>query len=310
MATVEEVARSALAAIDSDVDIVLASKWVASRFRQVASIARLRGLRKIGVANIAARLGSGDVAVTNGSTTVTGDATAIATWGPEIVGRSIKIESVWYDIEAYSSPNITLSSAYSETTSAATGYDLVQRYVTLPNEVKHIGSVVHMRLSRQLARASLAELDSGSPRREHISTPTCFSEATPHLSTEQKRIEFYPYCDDNESIHYVFWDVPESLGLHDTIPGDVEPMTLREGVLVDLYRFEAARAAKLGNVELASYWRNESRAQNTQWMTKDIYDAVRSDTGSDDIMFVAESSGRSAAGFDVMSARQQVWLGY
>lgn len=310
MTTVEDVARATLAAIDSDASFRLACQWVAERFRQVASRARLRSLRKYGSLNIPAPFLSGAVSVTRGSFSVTGDATASSSWTEGVVGCHLRVSTAWYEIVSWNGTDtLTLDGPYAEDDATGAGYRIVKRYHDMPIDARHLGTFVWDRQWTGLERISQAELDHVAPARQNVGTgPHFVCEASPHMNLSPRRVELYPYSDTSELVHFTYWMEPPLLEPQSLIPGDIPLHVLREGALIDLYRYEAARQANAGNVEAAGFWRNESRAQTTQWETRTINDAIRADNDMDDVRFVAYSIGRTIlADGDIMTARQQVW---
>ena len=80
-----------------------------------------------------------------------------------------------------------------------------------------------------------------------------------------RRIELYPYSSITELLYYVFYRAPDTLRLQDQVPPNIDNHVLKEGALIDAYRYEAGKAAKKGDVNIAGFWRNESRAQETSW---------------------------------------------
>ena len=302
--TVEEVARSVLAAYRSKASLTLASQWVRDRFRQVASRSRLRAMRKVGNITIPAPYDTGTVSVVTGSTTVSGSGT---TWTLGMRYRHLKLESTWYEIsEVNSATSLQLSHPVKEDTDTGLGYTIRERYSEMPDDVAYLGSVVHMPTTTLLRRISLLELDTAQPDRRGTGThPRVYAEVGQSVNT-RRRFEFYPYADAAVVLHMAYWQVPPALGLHDNIPFGIDPWVLREGALIDLYRYEMSLAVEKGDQQAAELLRNEMRTQKTQWDTRDLHELVRSDGGSEDIVFIAEQVGGSMGG-DITTAEQQVW---
>lgn len=311
MPTVEYVARGVLAAIDSDASLVLAQQWVNERFQQIAARARLRALRKLGTISLPSKLSTGTVDATRDSAVIVGDGTAAAAWDAALVGRHIRVRNAWYEIVGVNGDELTLDAPYAEDSVAAYGYVIVQRFVPLPRDVRHIGTLVHARRWVAIQRVNQSELDRMSPSRSQVGgTPFVFAEAPPGPDNSIKRLELYPYSDISDVVHFTYWADPPQLELHDEIPGDIPAHTLKEGALIDLFRYESGRQARLGNVEAAGFYRNEARTQRTQWENKDMPEAIGADGGSDDVRFIAWNVGRGLIEGDIMTARDQVWSGY
>lgn len=306
MATVEQVATEVLAAVDSSAGLVQAGNWVAQRYRQFASKARLRHLREVGELVIPATITAGTVTATRGSTSVTADATAQAALSSSIVGRSIRVRSAWYKISAYSAPTITLSSAFSEDTATGSGYVVAQRFSSLGTDVRWLGTFVHMRLRTALRNVSPTVLDHYYPDRVlATSFPLYWAETSENDTTKAKQVEIYPYSDQSEIIHYVYWKEPSILALTDEIPSHIDSSLLREGALIDLFRFKMAQSADRGQVELAALWRNESQVQRTLW-ERMCLNAMKQDRGVEDISLILHRAGINPYG-DIVDARGEVY---
>lgn len=310
MPTVEEVARQARAAIDSDLDLVIIGQWVSDSFRQAASIVRLRGLRQLGTITTKAPVTAGLATATNGSNVVTGDATAQAAWDSTLVGMHFRSAVNWYEIQSVTStPTLVLTSDYTEETVTAGGYEIVERVIVLPKEVRHLTTVVHPRLHRVLNRISLTELNTRFPARTFVGVgPQWYAESY-RQHDAQKRIETYPASSQAETLYYTFWEEPPVLQGEDEIPGDIDAHALVEGTLMRMYRHMSAEAAKKGNIEEAALWRNEWRAQNTTWRTQTMNEITRSDATGSDVTFVIEQAGLNFGEFDIFNAEQHIWSG-
>ncbi len=84
-----------------------------------------------------ALINTGSVTVTQGSTSVTGDATAIAAWNlianAEFIQRQFRIGGgPVYNISTYTSPTITLERPYGEPDAAGANYEIYQCYYPIP----------------------------------------------------------------------------------------------------------------------------------------------------------------------------------
>ncbi len=306
--TVGEVARSVLAALDTQAGHLLAAQWVADRYRRIASRVRFRHLRQVGELTIPAATTTGTVTVTQGSRTVTGDATAQAAWAALAPGTYHFCISVapWYAVESIGT-SLLLQSAYVEATSAGAGYTLVQRYVSLRDDVRWLGEFVHMRLGHRLTQMSLTEMDITYPDRARVGTrPDVYAEIG--IDAQGRRLfEFYPYSTAAELIAYVYWSNPPTMVLGDELPAFLPEHVLKEGALIDAMRYEASQAMRAGKVEAAAYWRNEYRAQATSW-ERDILDLIRADRGTDDVSFILQLPRSGRRGVQDVRTAQDVIL--
>lgn len=311
--TVEEVARLVLAAVDSDANFLQASRWIAERYRQLCSRSRFRHLRKVGTVAVEAPITSGTVSVTQGSNTITSSvsATITACTGVELRDRWIRPRNTWYKIIDFSlTPSlltIELETPYSETTNASSSYNLVQRFTPIAKEARWVADTMVLQRRRTVVELTTqAELDYRDPSRILVNGfgPTFAAEIGADKDGV-KIFEFYPYSTQAEVIHYVYWPDPPLLTEKDDIPNDIDPYVLREGGLIDAMRYEAARAARDNMIDKAAYWRNEYRAQSTQW-ERNILEAIRTDRGVDDITLMLRSIKNLYPG-PIATARDEVF---
>lgn len=312
MATVSEVARSALAKLNSSAGHLLAAQWINDRYRHVAARTKLGSLREIGELTVPAIVTAGTVTTTQGSRTVTGDATAAAAWSPALVGQAFRASTVWYTVEGISGTTLTLASAFAETAVTASSYTIAAQIVTLDPRARWLSDViVHARRRLPIQAVSRDVLDQRAPGRPWASGSGAqtWAEVGDRVNADgrvSKAVELYPYSTTNELYYYVFYTVPATLGLDDALPPELDPHVLVEGVLIDAMRYEMSRMAQLGKIEAAALWRNEYRAQETRW-ERVILDAFRASSAIDDRGFLFASMNWMPVG-DVMTARDDVWL--
>jgi hypothetical protein len=86
----------------------------------------------------------------------------------------------------------------------------------------------------------------------------------------------------------------------------IDPYTLKEGIFIDLYRYEKARSLRKGNIEQAALWRNEEKTQMTIWK-RIIDDAIRTSRGSDDLTIILDWFGSVARFGDQRTARDYIY---
>lgn len=311
MATVESVAREAVAAVDSDAGYLIASQWVARRYQQLCSRSRFRHLRRIGEVTLPGRINTGTVTATRGSRIVTGNAAAQAVWTPSIVGRYFRSSTVWYRISAVVQSTLRLENEFAEADVAAVAYNIVARRVHLNSNVRWLSEeFVHFRFRRPVIRRSIMELNTLAPERQLVGTPPQWwaevGSGTDDDGRTTKDVEFYPYPADDELLGYVYWDVPPLLGFADEIPPEIDSYVLREGALIDVMRHEMSKAMRAGQVEVAATWRNEMRAQMTSW-ERNILEAIRTDRGTDDVTFILTSPRGGQFGTDIVTARDEIF---
>lgn len=293
---VEDIARASLAAIDTDAGLLRCVRFVSERYRELTGRARFRHLRRVGELNLPAPVTDGLATVARDSNLVTGDSTASPTWTTALIGRHFRQSVTWYEIvdvrPSATAAVLVLASAYAENpeTTQPASYRIVQRHTPLASDVRYLGAFVHMRRRRTMRTLSLAELDMIYPSRHNIT-------GGPRNVTEigvdaqgRKIVELYPYNDLSEQIRYVYWPKSRDVKVNDTLPDEIDLVHLKAGVLVDLMRYEAARAARLGLMDKAGFYRNEYRAQTQEW-ERMILDAIRADKGLDDTTFILTKGG-------------------
>lgn len=311
MATVEEVARDILAAVSTDAGYLVAIRWIDSRYKEIVSRVRFRHLRKLGEVVIPAHYSTGTVSINRGSLTVTGVGTAFETQftaeDKELL--YIKISSAWYKIASVDTElQITLDSTFSEDDVSGGGFVIVQRFHPLLAEARWLGSFMHTRLRKELrGPISADELNTLSPGRTNYSSFPVLVAQEGVDSDGSLMVEFYPYSQESEIIHYAYWKIPDTLIITSEIPPQIDPYILKEGALIDLYRYLKSQSYAAGNVDVGNSWRNDEHAQETKFERR-IQEAVKTDRGVDDLSFILARFGTSGhRSRDITSARDIVY---
>jgi hypothetical protein len=306
--TVDSVARAALSAINSDVGLPRAVRFTSHRYRELTNDGRLRALRKLGELVIPAAVDTGTVDCTRDSNVVTGSAAAQAVWTSALIGRYFKTTNAWYKVANVIDNELRLESTFAEDAVDDGSYKVVQRFVPLPAEARYLGTFVHTRLRRKLQKQTAVEMDWNFPDR------ILSSNAGPQVVVDFGRdddgnrvVEIYPYSESSEIVHFVYWERSPDLQIGDVLPYSVDEYALKEGVLIDLMRVEAAKAARTSKVEEASFWRNDYRAQETKW-ERYRQDMLKADRGADDITFVLRHAGIDTTTDGIIrTAREEIW---
>jgi hypothetical protein len=311
MATVDQLVRDILGSVGSDVGGAVVAKWIDNRYMEMFGRVRFLPLRKVGELVLPGSVTTGTLVATRDSTTITGTSTTFQT---EIGAGAqtqwyIRPSSAWYKIASVGGElAITLASNYSEDTiTTAKSYVAVKRFHSLASDARILGTVVHSRLRREIQIISMTELDIMAPGRILAENLPYYLAVKGEDSSAYLEVEIYPPPEDSEILHYIYWAIPTSLSISSTIPQQVDPYTLKEGVFIDYYRYKMARALDKGNLEEAGYWRNEQRAQQTVW-EKYINAAIRSMRGVDDMSLILQTttSRRGVEGYDIKTARDHV----
>lgn len=312
MATVDDVARQTIAAVATDANHLLASRWVVDRLRQVLGKTQFRSLRTVGELSVPAPVNAGTVTATRGSKVVTGNAAAQAVWSVLLAGWFIRVSTVWYEIEGFSGGELKLRSPFAEDTATAHTYHIIQRFMPVDPTARWLGNVMwNQRRRVPIERCQLDELNMQSPERAYqpgdSSRWWCLVgdriDANGKLC---KGIELYPYSSTSEMYNYVFWPVSLELNLNDQLPPEIDPHVLSEGALCDVMRYEMAKALREGKPDVAATWRNEYRAQETKWASI-MLDAFRADSATDDLAFIMETGRGSVQVGDIRTAHDIVW---
>lgn len=323
MATVEEVAALALSAIDASADtpigIEQCGRWVANRYAEIVGKTRFRHRRRLGVITIPDAVNTGTATVTAGATTLTLDATAqaavTAAGGQNVIANgnwfirlgTVPGSGVWYRVTAYVAPTLTIANPYTGDTVTDTAFVLLPRFHTLEADARWLGKFVYPALRRPLQMRAFVDFDRLAPDRIlDEAGPWFVAEAANTVAQTSpvavtggiKRVELYPYKQVETTIYYTYWSLPilttDPVALLAVeLPQEIDPHVLREGVLIDLYRYRMSQALNKGATEAAGFWRNEMRAQMTSW-EKQIEDAARTDRGMDDVSFILHACGLGA----------------
>ncbi len=310
MATVEELSRSILASVDQDVGFLNCVKWIDDRYRQLVGRVKFKHLRKVGELLIPAAV-TGTVTVTSGSTAVVGSGTTWETAPTTSLNAYwyMKVKGEWYNIASVTDDtNLVFTTVFSQDTSTDTAFTLVKRYHEVAADARWLGTFIHTRLHSKLdGPIPMDKLDRAAPGRLLVmDVPSMVAHAGVD-STGDLLVEVYPYCKGVEILHYTYWDLPSTLATTSTIPTQVDPHVLKEGALIDMYRYLKGKALNAGNVEAATVWRNDEHAQRTVW-ERMIQTAVRADRGVDDTTMILEYFGGKIGGGDIRTARDEVYV--
>lgn len=308
MATVDELARDIVGSLALDEGYLLAVRWIDNRYKQLVSRVRFKHLRKIGEVQLSATYDTGTVDATRDSTAVTGTSSLWNTTPGNGAQTDwyFKAGSAWYNISSITDDtNLVLSTAFSEDDVDDGSYKIARRYHSLTANARWLGDFMLTRLRLPLPLIPLEQLDREAPGRILSDQyPYCVSQIGVDSSNYLK-VEFYPYCAESEIVHYVYWDLPTALTVTSTIPAQVDPYVLKEGALIDAYRYQKSKARMAGDHEGANSWRNDEFAQSTVWERR-IQEAVRTDQGSDDRSFILSMYGGRRRGGDIVTARDHI----
>lgn len=313
MATLESIAADVSAAVVNGPGYTFIAKWVQNRYYQWATRSKLKHLRQLGQLNIPAAITTGLATFTRDSAVVTFDATGgSAILANEVVGRYIRGSVVWYEILSRQSDgagnvSVLLKQPFAESSVTLGAYTIVSRYTPVDPRAAYLGtSFVHARRRRPLARLDMDQLNLQAPYRPLVGSagPQYVAEG-PEVNGV-KTLEVYPYPAESEAIFYVYWQNPPELSLTEELSSNVKAYALKEGALIDLYRWKMSQALDKGAVEVAGFWRNEARAQETMW-ERYLSELIGADHGDEDGQMILKMLAGNSQLTEIRTARDQVW---
>ncbi|MFA5234437.1 MAG: hypothetical protein WC390_08575 [Sulfurimonas sp.] len=308
--TVEQVARKVVADIADETAFVLAADWVNERYREYIRRCKPRHLMQVGELNLPAYVTGGAATITRGSNTITGDATAQALWNHDLAGWYIRLRTVWYEIAYFNAfdSSIILKSNFGELDVSAGTYYIIKKFHSLPTDVKSIGTLLYPRRMITLENIHRDALDSLAPQRTMIGGMLQFwAEQGVDSETGARRIEIYPPAKEYEMLIYTYWQDPPYLDLETSIPLFVDPYVLKEGALVNAFRYKAAKAADAGHADIAQFYANWHERQETKWTAKMRSMAIAERMTDDQSIILKWNQSRTALGKgDITNARQEI----
>jgi hypothetical protein len=174
-----------------------------------------------------------------------------------------------------------------------------------PSDLRWLGTIVYdsngSTLVRVLQRVTIEELDDWYPTRATLSGgPIVYAEKGLYAGGASKQIEVYPTCPVAAlaKLRLVYWMVPTALVLGSSLPFGIDDHVIREGILIDVLHYEAAKATRNGDQASAATWTARAKEQETFWELS-ILEAIRTDRGdADDLMIIEQKArlGLSTAG--------------
>lgn len=314
---VRDVARQVVANLGLDSGYELASQWVGQRYAELCSRAKFRHLRQYGQIYLPAPINTGTVTVNLDSPVITLDATALAAcqankwfhWPDGFTGLFFRpqIGLSWYRI-AYAEANgtIVLETPFAQDNGflfnqsnppllvqTLVPFYILPRYVELDPQARQLGVFVCDFMYRPLELVSEDELNRKAPSRFLVwAYPQYVAELNSNLNATgaPKQVEIYPWPTQSVTMHYTFWATPRILGIEDYLPPTIDPDIVRTGAMIDAANNMAGKAARMGNLDQAAYYRNVANQEETKFNGK-VNRAVRNDMGAEDLAFTLKRSG-------------------
>jgi hypothetical protein len=312
MATVEEIIKDIQALAPMDLSMPACARWLDNRYKELVARVNFSNLRKVGELSVPGIITTGTISATRGSTAITGVATTFQT---EIGSGTqehywLRTLSAWYRIASVSGElALTLASAFAEDDVSGATYQIVKRTHSLASDVRWTGKFVMPRVRRKIDTYSRDEFDISFPGRTIAGR---WPEAVCQDGVDSSgyvQVELYPPPNESELIAYVYWSLPSALTITSTIPAQIDGYVLKEGTMIDVYRWAKVKQIEKGNVEAASVYANEEAKQRTVWERK-ILDAIRTQRGTDDLTFILESFGGRRSASDITTAREHILAGW
>jgi hypothetical protein len=195
--------------------------------------------------------------------------------------------------------SVTLFTTWSAASESAAGFSPGCWSEMIATSARWIGLFWHDRMRRKLEGPIPYDVFTMRvPDRTLVSgTPTTVAQVGVD-SSGVVIVELYPYPSESEIVHYSYWSLPTALTVSSTIPPQVDAYVLKEGALIDAFRWKMSQAA---SGEEMSLWRNESRAQETKW-NQYIMDAIRADQAADDVTIMLDTMSGAAESGDIRDA--------
>lgn len=286
MGTVQDTALQIIAATASDAGVQLAVNWLTQRYAEFCAHARVHQNRHYASLYAPSPITTSTVTTTLGSPSITFSTPPVdPVSGSQVSvqGWQIRVSIQWYFIIAHTAGGTaaTLDSAYSEA-QAGSGLSctILKRFLPVVDPAtRWVSSVIHQRRRKRLPYKEYDQFNAMYPGRSLVGAfPWTWTEASRYIETldispilgssGQKFIEVYPYSSQQETYTYVYWTLPKVFAVGDSLPPEIDEYILREGVLVDVYRYKSEQWANKSNADMAGYYANREARQMTIWQQK------------------------------------------
>lgn len=144
---------------------------------------------------------------------------------------------------------------------------------------------------RDIIRVILEELDERFPTRTDASGsssttgPYVYADIGLKSDGTVRQIEIYPAPQKiaGEKLVFNYYKKPTALSVTSNIPYGIDRYALREGALIDLYRYEQAKAIREGILDAAASWANALKEQEAKWLST-MSEIYKADLGSNDVI--------------------------
>jgi hypothetical protein len=211
----------------------LRDHYIKERYRTILDELDWRGIQKQAILSTTAEYAEGTVALTNGSTTVTGTDT---TFTSAMTGREFRVSGrdEFYVFTYVSATSGTLSRGYEGDTDTETTYKIFQRVYSLASDIDILEGIKFLQPNGALEEISQARLDETAPTRILVGTPTRFA-LSDYDSDDRPTVELYPIPSEARGLPYRYTSRPTDLSAAaDVIPEWMSVRCLTEGAMADL----------------------------------------------------------------------------
>lgn len=177
------------------VDPDLLDAWIDGRYAEILDRLQWERLKIESVLETVAPYQTGTVAVTEGSTGVTGTATV---WTAGMTGRGFRVtgRNEYYEFTRTGDTTGTLDRPYEGSTDAAAGYAIFQSVYPLPADCRILEDVRSLDPPGGLGRFSRSQLDASFPNRPATGNPAIWAPYMDDTSDPPRmQVELYPIPD-------------------------------------------------------------------------------------------------------------------
>jgi hypothetical protein len=219
--------------------VPLVQQFIKNAYRRALDYHNWSELLKDGELTLPDLYNTGTVAVTNGSTGVTGSGTTFTT---AMTGRQIRVldsdGGPYYTVTYVSGTSLTLDRAYQGVTDASSTFEIGQFYIELPSDLTALDDIrdvdANWRLRRQFHQQNY--IDFIDPKRENEGSPTLYVAAPPRVASGVAfpRFEFYPRIPAGTHLVYRYYGDSE-LSSNSSYPVTmIKPEAITFGALSEL----------------------------------------------------------------------------
>lgn len=219
--------------------VPLAQQFIKNSYNRAINMHDWSELFKDGEKFIATEYSTGTIAVTNGSTTVTGSGT---TWTSAMTGRQIVVldngRQPYYTFTYVSGTSGTLDRAYQGTTDASSTYTIGEYYVEFPTDLATLDAIRDLNNNWRLRRSEnqQAYLDFIDAERSNTGSPYAYVAAPPRVASgvSYPRFEFFPRIAAGTHLVYRYTATSELSANADYAITMLLPEAIIYGALADL----------------------------------------------------------------------------